>query len=390
MEEASLDLAFTPEQDILRQEVRAWLQANVPAQPVAGVPVDEVAEARLQADWERKLYRAGYSGMAWPAEYGGRGRSIIEHFVVAEELGLAAAPEGINSIGREMAGPIILAAGTEAQKRHYVPRILGAEDVWCQGFSEPNAGSDLAALRTRAVREGDSWRINGQKTWTSYARFAQMCILLVRTDPDAPKHKGITLLLLDMKTPGITIRPLTQITGRQEFNELFLDDVIVPDINRLGAVNEGWRVANSVLSFERATNRLYRHGRFTHEFHDLLRRVAEQDPDFLSDAGRRREIGQIQADLMLLRARYLKVVADVSAGRDVGPEASLGKLQWSELHQRMASFAASAFGESFAWAGNGADRFQTLYLQSRAETIYAGTSQIQRNIIADRVLGLPR
>ena len=388
-----MDIAFTPEQDAFRAEFRRWIETALPADwggPQFRGPADEGAQAETHAAWERKLHGAGYAGIAWPKAYGGQGLSIIEHLIVSEELGRRAAPEGINSIGRELVGPIILAVGSEEQKRHYLPRILSVEDIWCQGFSEPNAGSDLAAIATRAVRQGDKWVVTGQKIWTSFARHAQMCILLARTNPDAPKHKGITLFLLDMATPGTTIRPLVQITGRPEFNEVFLDSVEVPDSMRLGPVDEGWRVATRVLSFERATNRLYRQQRFMHEFRALLQDRARSRPEMLEDAGRRRQFGALYGELMQLRWRNLRVASRVAEGKHVGPEASYMKLQWSELHQRMTRFAADAFGSDFAWLTPETDRFQDLHLQARAETIYAGTSEIQRNIIADRILELPR
>jgi len=387
-----MDIRFTPEQERYRAAVRQWIEKNLPL-PSTGNryrgPEDDDENARYQADWERKLHAAGYSGVAWPKAYGGQGLTLVEHYIVQDELGRAAAPEGINNIGRELVGPIILATGNEEQKRHYIPRILRLDDIWCQGFSEPNAGSDLASVQTRAVRDGEDWLITGQKVWTSYARHSNWCILLVRTDREAPKHKGITLFLVPMDTPGIVIKPLKQITGRSEFNEVFFDDVRVADRFRLGAVNDGWRVANGVLGFERATTRLYRRARFAHELHALIGLLESSGSRRLADAGFRRRLAGIHVALEIVRYHNLKVVSRVANGAGIGPEASLQKLVWSEAHQKLASLAMDAFGEAFA-TSDAATPFRDIYLQSRAETIYAGTTEIQRNIIADRVLGLPR
>ncbi len=381
-----MDIRFTPEQETYRREVRAWIEANLPRTPR---PEDDDEDARWQADWERKLYAAGYSGVAWPKDYGGQGLTIADHYIVQEELGRAMAPEGINNIGRELVGPIILAIGTEEQKRHYVPRLLRLDDIWCQGFSEPNAGSDLASLQTRAERDGDAWVVSGQKVWTSYARHSNWCILLARTDRAAPKHKGITLFLMPMDLPGVTVRPLRQITGRSDFNELFLDQVRIPDSLRLGGVNEGWQVANGVLGFERATTRLYRQARFMRELRNLIALVERVRPERLQDSGFRRRIAEMYAELEVVRILNLKVVSRIGAGARIGPEASLQKLVWSEAHQRLAALAADLLGEDLL-AHEDAAHFRYVWFQSRAETIYAGTSEIQRNIIADRVLALPR
>jgi alkylation response protein AidB-like acyl-CoA dehydrogenase len=283
----------------------------------------------------------------------------------------------------------VLAAGSDEQKRHYVPRLLRLDDIWCQGFSEPNSGSDLASLQTKADRDGGDWVISGQKVWTSYARHANWCILLARTDRAAPKHKGITLFLMPMDVPGVTVRPLRQITGRSEFNELFLDQVRVPDALRLGAVNDGWRVANGVLGFERATTRLYRQARYLHELCALIELVKRRMPMRFEDADFRRRIAAVYAELEIVRYHSLKVVSRVGNGGDIGPEASLQKIAWSEAHQNLAALAVDLLGDDFH-SSEEAARFRHIYLQSRAETIFAGTSEIQRNIIADRVLALPR
>lgn len=387
-----MDVSFTPEQEDFRQSVRNWLAENLPPDwggPRFTGPDDEAENARFQIDWERRLYAAGYQGIHWPKAYGGQGLTVVEHLIAAEELGRVSAPEGINTLGKELVGPIVMALGTEEQKKHYIPRLLQLDDIWCQGFSEPDAGSDLAGLRTRAVRDGDHWIINGQKLWTSFAHHANKCILLARTDPDAPKHKGLTLFLLDMQTPGVTVRPLKQITGRSEFNEVFFDDVRIPAGAHLGEVNNGWHAAVGLLGFERATARFYRQSRFMSEFLQLIGSLKAR-PEKARDNAFRQRAGALLAELRMHRLLNLKVASRVSNGREIGAEASMVKLFWSEMHQRIMDFASEIFAEEFVLDTPEAERFRYLYLNIRAETIYAGTSEIQRNIISERMLGLGR
>jgi alkylation response protein AidB-like acyl-CoA dehydrogenase len=387
-----MNIDLTPEQQRFRKDFRRWLDQNLPENwggPAYLGPDDDDENAEFQANWERQLYDAGYQGVAWPKAYGGQGLTMIEQLIVSEELGRRAAPEGINTIGKELVAPIILAAGTEEQKKHYVPRILTVSDIWCQGFSEPDAGSDLAGVRTRAMREGDEWVINGQKVWTSFAFHANWCILLARTNPDAPRHKGLTLFLVDMKTPGIKVRPLVQITGRQEFNEVFFDNVRIPAGMNVGAVDDGWNVSVNLLGYERATARLYRQARFMNEFEQLLRKL-DGRPEITENPYYRQQMGRFYAELGILRQLNLKTVSRIVNGDGIGSEASLVKLFWSELHQRIEDFALEAIGPDFVSDSKGIERFRYNFLQSRAVTIYAGTSQVQRNIIAERMLGLPR
>jgi len=387
-----MDIAFTPEQDAFRQEFRHWLAENLASDwggPRYTGPDDDHENAALQRDWERKLYAAGYQGLHWPKEYGGQGMTLVEHLIVNEELGRVSAPEGINTMGKELVGPILLKLGTQEQKKHYIPRILNVDDIWCQGFSEPDAGSDLAGLRTRAELDGDHWVINGQKVWTSFAHQASMCILLARTDPDAPKHKGLTLFMVDVKSPGIDVSPLRQITGRTEFNEVFFDNVRVPAGRNLGAVNDGWNAAVGVLGFERATARLYRQARFLAEFQQLVGSLSNR-PEKASNPWFRQNVGKLYAELQMLRLLNLKTASRVVNGKGIGSEASIIKLFWSELHQRISEFSSEVFGEGFVLGDPEAERFRFLYLHSRAETILAGTSEIQRNIIAERMLALGR
>lgn len=387
-----MDVSFTPEQVSFREGIRQWLEQNLPegwGGPRFTGPDDEAENARFQIDWERRLYQAGYQGIHWPKAYGGQGLTVVEQLIAAEELGRVSAPEGINTLGKELVGPIVLALGTEEQKRHYIPRLLRLDDIWCQGFSEPDAGSDLAGLRTRAIADGDHWVVNGQKLWTSFAHHANKCILLARTDPDAPKHKGLTLFLLDMNTPGVSVRPLKQITGRSEFNEVFFDDVRIPAGSHLGEVGGGWNAAVGVLSFERATARFYRQSRFMSEFLQLVRGLKAMPPR-AGDGWYRQRAGALLAELRMHRLLNLKVASRIVNGHGIGAEASIVKLFWSEMHQRIMDFASEVFAGDFVLDAPEAERFRFLYLHIRAETIYAGTSEIQRNIIGERMLGLGR
>ncbi|GAC1573767.1 MAG: acyl-CoA dehydrogenase [Sphingomicrobium sp.] len=393
-----MDLAFTPEEDAYRHSLRAWLADNLPegwGAPFSG-PEDLVASARLRQDWEQNLYRAGYNGVHWPKAYGGQGLSYLHHLIVSEELGRVAAPEPVNIAGMELAGPLILAVGSEEQKRRFLPPIVAGKELWCQGFSEPNAGSDLASLTTSALRDGDHWVINGQKIWTSYAIVAQMCFLLARTDRDAPRHKGITMFLVPMGLPGIIVKPLEQINGRSEFSEVFFEDVRIPGDANLGPVNEGWRVANEVLAVERGTNRLYRQARFQNEFEQLLA-LALATPELrarvVEDGWFRQRLADVYALLRIHRYHNLKMISRMDAGERIGVESSFIKLFWSEMHQKLGQLAMDVLGADAALEDActyAQGRYQEVYFTSRATTIYAGTAQVQRNIIAERLLGLPR
>lgn len=385
-----MDIAFTPQQQAYRQQVRSWLSQNLPRNWTQGGfwPVQaEDAEQELLIDWERRLHAAGYSGIAWPKAYGGQGRDHVDDLIVNEELGAASAPESINTIGRELVAPIILSVGTEEQKLHYVPRILRMEDTWCQGFSEPNAGSDLASLRTRARRSAGKWVINGQKIWTSYAHFASHCILLARTDMDVSPYRGMSLFIVKMDTPGIEVRPIRHMNGLRHFNEVFFTDVEVDEEMLIGPLDMGWKVAVEVLGFERATTRLYRQARFAEELRALVEYAANTHK--ANDAVRA-EIGGIVAELSIMRYHNLRFISRLSSGARIGEEASFLKLLWSNLHQKIARLALELLGPEFDAVTPLAERFRRVYFTSRGETVYAGSSQIQRNILAERVLGLPR
>lgn len=396
-----MDFSDSPEDVVFREKLRAWLKENLPEGWGETVfePVEEDENARFRLEWERKLYAGGWNGISWPKEYGGRGATLMEQAIFAEEIARAQAPDGLNIIGRNLVATTLLHHGTEAQKQRFLPKILSGEEIWCQGFSEPNAGSDLASLRCRAIQDGDHFVVNGQKIWTSYAKYAQWCILLVRTDIDAPKHKGLSFLLVDMKTPGITIRPLRQISDEFEFAETFLDDVRVPVANLVGELNGGWKIAMTTLAYERGPeDSLGRQIRFAQDLENLLRtasRLKSSGRTVISDPVMRQRLAKIVADLELMRLICLRSFSKALRGEPLGAESSMNKLYWSHAMQNMYEVALEVLGPAAALSGDdpaalSEGRFQMGYLRSRAFTIYSGSSEIQRNIIAERVLGLPK
>ncbi|HSP99960.1 MAG TPA: acyl-CoA dehydrogenase family protein [Candidatus Dormibacteraeota bacterium] len=388
-----MDLAYSPAEERFRGELRAWLETN----PLAPEPEEIGAWVAHGKAWQRRLYEAGWCGVHWPTAYGGRGASLIEQIIFQEEMARVGAPQLINLAGLTMGGPVLIAHGTEAQKRRYLQKILAAEEIWCQGFSEPNAGSDLAALRTRAVPDGDDLVVNGQKVWTSFARYADWCMLLVRTDVDAPKHKGITFLLVDMHSPGVTVRPLRQISGDEDFNEVFFEDVRVPRGNVVGAVNGGWDIAITTLMHERQTLTYSRQLQSRVALEQLLT-LARQWPDGAPLAQQplaRQQLAAAVIDSAAMRYTALRNLTRVLRGGTPGPEGSVEKLFWSEMYQRMLEHAVALlgpFGHLMHGSAHAVDggRWPHLMLYSRGRTIAAGSSEIQRNIIAERVLGLPR
>jgi alkylation response protein AidB-like acyl-CoA dehydrogenase len=388
-----MDFAASQAEREFRATVQTWLRENVPAEPYPAQPGERVAYARR---WARRLYDGGWAGLAWPKEYGGRDLSPLEHLLFNEEYAAAKAPPTIDiGVGPSLAGPTLIHHGTEAQKARFLRPILEGEEVWCQGFSEPGAGSDLAALKTRAVLDGDHLVVNGQKVWTSYARFADWCILIVRTNPDAPKHRGLTFVLLDMRTPGITIRPLVEMTGVAWFNEVFFEDVRVPRDCVVGEIDRGWEIAITTLSVERGAATPYtRLARELEELIALAKRLADDVPRS-ADPRLRQQIARLATEVHALRLTvYRSVSARMRTGRP-GPEGSILKLLWSELEQRLMDVASEVGGpyallDEHAPQAFDAGRWQYGLLWSRAASIYAGTSEIQRNILAQRVLGLPR
>jgi alkylation response protein AidB-like acyl-CoA dehydrogenase len=378
-----LDLRYSGSDQAFRAELRSWLEEALPTLPPKPEPEDWPARRAYDTAWQRTLHDAGYAGIDWPREFGGSGASPTEHLIFLEETERAGAPYvGVNFVGLLHAGPTLIAEATDEQRARHLPRILRGEEVWCQGFSEPGAGSDLASLQTRAVRDGDEYVITGQKIWTSFAQVSDYCELLVRTDPDAPKHRGITWLILPMDAPGIDVRPLRTIAGSSEFSEMFLDGVRVPMENRVGEENDGWRVAMVTFSFERGTA-------FVGELlrtRELLARLAKLAP--VDDAGVRRELGHLAADFDALWALTKRNVTQAERGGGVpGLGGSVFKLHYSEARSRLGDLSMRILGRDGLTLD---DEHVKAWIQAMSITIAAGTSQIQRNIVAERMLGMPR
>jgi len=381
----------SPEEAAFRAGLRAWLAENLRPDRPGG---DETATLK---DWARRLHDGGYVAVHWPAEYGGRGLPITYTAIAYEELARAEAPDHVNLIGLGMAGPTILQAGSDEQKRRYIPPILTSEEIWCQGFSEPGSGSDLASLQTRAVRDQDAggWRISGQKVWSSFAHLADRCILLARTDPQARKHEGITYFLLDMRQDGVDVRPLRQITGDAEFNEIFLDDAFVSDDDVVGEVNRGWQIAIVTLLNERMGAGFILAGILEARYRrleELARATPRNGGTAWDDHAIRERIDRAFADVQALRSTNHRALSELMRTGVPGSEGSITKLHWSETNQRLTKLALEILGPDAALAGadDGLGYWQRAQLRSRGNTIEAGTSEILRNIVAERVLGLPR
>jgi alkylation response protein AidB-like acyl-CoA dehydrogenase len=395
-----VDLSFSPAEEAFRAELRAWLEANVPAgwnDPDRAEPESLAEEVAFLRDWQRTLCQSGWVGIHWPREYGGRGATVIENYIFQEETAAARAPEIINRIGVNLVGPTLIAHGTEEQKRSFLPKILPAEDIWCQLFSEPGAGSDLTALRTRAEPRDGGWTVTGQKVWTSYAQFARWGILLARTDPKAPKSKGISYFICDMQAPGVTVRPLRQPTGGEEFNEVFLEEVFVPREHLIGAENQGWAIANTTLAHERGTapRQLVIHRMLFQDLLRLAREGVDGVPPRRDDPLVRQRLAQHLIEVEISRLNNWRTLSRLRQGQPLGPEASFTKLFWSEMSQRMHDTLMELLGpRGLLWQPGpravAGGRLARSYLYYRAATIFAGTSEIQRNILAERVLGLPR
>ena len=362
-----MNLRDAPDEAAFRAGVRAWLAENLPAEP--------------GRDWSRKMYEAGYAGLTWPEEFGGRGAPYSHQAIVLEEFARTGAPSHMGVIGLGMAGPTIMAHGTEEQKRRYLPKILSAEEIWCQGFSEPDAGSDLSSVRTRIEPRDGRFVVNGQKVWSSFAHIADFCILVGRSDPDSQRHAGLTYVIADMKVPGVEVRPLRQITGEAEFNEIFFTDVEVPAENLLGEIGGGWQVAMTTLLHERGTLGFALTGTLEMQVTKLIALAKERGVD---DPLLRDRVAQEWIELQALKYTNYRSLTTLMETGIPGPEGSGSKLHWSEQNQRLTKLALELLdGED-----DGYWRHQQL--RSRGNTIEAGTSEILRNIIAERVLGLPR
>ncbi|MBA3573215.1 MAG: acyl-CoA dehydrogenase family protein [Pyrinomonadaceae bacterium] len=391
-----MDLNLTPNEQEFRDEFRAWLDTNVPAEWTSGVSTgseDNDAYIQYLHDWQRKLYEGGWAGISWPKEYGGRGATLMEQSIFQAELARANAPQLIGTIGLSLVGPTIIAMGTEEQKSGYLSKILSGEEIWCQGFSEPNAGSDLAAVGTKAARDGDDFIVNGQKIWTSFAQMAHWCLLLVRTDSDAPKHKGITCLLTDMHSEGISVRPLRQMSGDSGFNEVFFSNVRVPAAQILGEVNKGWTTGIAALMNERANLGAGIQVVFKRNLEALIERsrtIERNGRPASEDPLVRQKLAQAYLELEILRLNTDRSLTSLSKTGIPGPEGSTQKLYWSEMNQRTQQAAQEILGPYGQLKDFDNGMWEYAYLRTRGNTIEAGTSEIQRNIIAERVLGLPK
>jgi len=394
-----MDLNLTPAELKFRDELRAWLRANVPSDWEKHRTEDEMRERfEFLRVWQKKVYQAGWAGLSWPKEYGGRGAPLMEQVIFTEEMARAAAPPLANVLGLSLIGPTIIAFGTDPQKKRFLANILSADEIWCQGFSEPNAGSDLANVRTEARLDGDHYVINGQKVWNSYGWAADWCALLTRSDPNSTKHQGLTYILVDMKSPGVEVRPLRQMTGESEFCEIFFHDVRVPAANVLGKVGDGWNVAIGTLAHERATlgagvqiTLKRQFDRLVQLSHTTIRngKPAAEDPVI------RQKLGQCYTDIEIMRLNQMRAISRINQKGVPGPEGSVLKIFWTELNQRFQQIATELLGP-YASLTKGdphaIDEGQWAYgfLRARGNTIEAGTSEVQRNIVGHFVLGLPK
>ena len=395
-----MDFQYTPEQDAFRLRVRSWLAEHLPSELKVEDAMDErVAPNREIFDkrmaWHKQLYQAGWIGLAWPKEYGGQGAELMEQIIYNEEYAHARAPILPGYVGLGLAGPTIAQWGSEEQKQHFLPRILRGELVWCQGYSEPGSGSDLASLQTRAVEDGDEFVVNGQKVWTSGAQYADWMVLLARTDPEAPKHKGISYFLLDMKTPGVSVRPLVLLNGHSHFNEVFFEDVRIPKANLLGPKNEGWKVAITTLMFECSAAGGGGGGSQIRRLAELAKQVEIDGRPAWQHSWVRQRLAAFEIEKEALKYTRLRSLTRQLRGQPPGPEGSILKLAGSELGVRIAAFASELLGpyallEAETQAVPDAPRWLNRVLSARQYTIAGGTSEIQHNIIGERVLGLPK
>lgn len=394
-----MDLRYTEQDQAFRKEVRKWLEENVPSKKL-----ESLGEKKA---WHRKLYEAGYLGMGWPSEYGGRDARPMEQAIVGEEMVRARAPAPVNGLGISIVGPTLIHHGTEEQKQRHIQKILTAEEIWCQLYSEPNAGSDLASLQCRADIDGDEFVVNGQKVWTSGAHNSDWGLMLARTDRNAQKHQGISCILVDMSSPGVEVRPLKQLSGSQEFSEVFFTNVRVPADNLIGELNTGWRIAQTTLSYERGGNTLSRYTRMQESFNrlvDVVQSLKRNGRTLIDNPNIRWRLGKVYADIEVLRYSSLRILSRLERGERPGPEASIAKLHYSELDKAIQEVFLDILGpygqqidgipdhialephtdpfEPGSWA--------YAFAWSRAGTIYAGSSEIQKNILGERVLGLPK
>ena len=376
-----MDLTLSPSEESFRDELRTWLDANHPGRE----PEGDDAGFTFRRSWQRKLHDAGWAGVSWPTEYGGRGATLVEQAIYNEEFVRAQAPSAANVLGLAMGGPTVIAHGSDEQKLRYLEPILSAEEIWCQGFSEPESGSDLASLKTRATKDDGGWRITGQKVWTTFAHEAKWCMLVARSDPEVAKHKGLTYFLMDMEQDEIDVRPLRQITGEAEFNELFIENAYVPDENVVGGVGNGWMVAITTLMNERAGLGASAALGLSNALDELIELATERgraDDPVVRDRVARLKIGIEGLRLGAMRA----LTATMKVGTP-GPEGSIAKLQWSSTNQALTELALAVGGAETLDRGS---LWAYRFLRSRANSIEGGTSDVLKNIVAERVLGLPK
>ncbi|MGE3285497.1 MAG: acyl-CoA dehydrogenase family protein [Pseudonocardia sp.] len=392
-----MDLSFTPAEEEFRRELRSWLHAHIPQEwtrpgfweALSGSDADE--GFAMRRDWEREKALAGFAGIQWPTEYGGRGGTPGMKAIYDEEMVLAHAPRTVNPLGLTFLAPTVMAIGTEEQRKEIIGPLLRNEVIWCQGFSEPGAGSDLAALATRGVRDGDDFVVNGQKVWTTYAVHGDKIFTLVRTQPGAEKHRGISMLLIDMHQPGVDARPLKQMSGASEFGEVFFTDARVPASDCLGPIDDGWRTAMLLLSFERGASGISQYTEFRRQYDEIVAVAKALGRD--RDPVLRDRLAGVLTELECLRYHSMHVLTQTEQGRDLGFEASMTKLQWSETFQDLWEVFDDVLGDDAtlaAAAGIDLAAFHGQAMWSRSVTIWGGSSQVQRTITAERVLGLPR
>jgi alkylation response protein AidB-like acyl-CoA dehydrogenase len=384
-----VDLTLSESELSFRDELRAWLEANHPGREPSG---DE-AGFEFRRSWQRKLNEAGWAGVSWPQEYGGRGATLVEQAIFNEETVRSRTPSVANVLGIAMGGPTVIAHGTEEQRQRFLRPILSAEEIWCQGFSEPGSGSDLASLKTRAVRDGDDWVVTGQKVWTTLAHHAKWCMLVARTNPDAPKHKGLTYFLMDMEQEAVGVRPLVQITGEAEFNELFIEEARIPNENIIGGEGNGWAVAITTLMHERATLAFGLQVMVQIALGELIEEArtargtngakASEDPVI------RQRLSQLMIESQVLRLNAYRGLTAIMRDGVPGPEGSLGKWHWSEVNQSLTELAMDIAGPH-AMLIEDESHWTYRFLRARANSIEGGTTEILKNIVAERVLGLPR
>jgi len=394
-----MQLGYSAQDEVFRADLRAWFEEHYPRFQASWPHPADPNDLRWRRAWEDHVCQAGWAGLDWPAADGGKEWPLTRLAIFHEEQARIGAPLGVNIIGHGILAPTLIHFASEAQKRRYLPGILSNRDVWCQGYSEPTAGSDLASLRTRAVREGGHYVLNGHKMWTSFAHIADYCFVLARTDPASVRHRGISFLLVDMKSPGVRVEPIRQITAEADFSEVFFDDVRVPLEDRVGEENEGWRLAMAAANFERGTYFIPRQVRFAREL-EALKQLAgntlRHGRVMLESPHLRRELARLAVDSHVLKLKSYRALTSALSGAPPGPEGAATKLHWSEAHQRLLNVAMEVLGER-ALAGPkpggddpAASAWVRDYFWSRAETLLAGTSEVQRNVIAEQVLGMPK